>query len=69
MGVNIFHTPGHIPDKIALYDHGKMMLYVGDSLYEYEPIIFPSDGSTVTWFESMVLVHGLPYLARGGNEY
>ena len=30
-----------------------MMLYVGDSLYEYEPIIFPSEGSIVTWFESM----------------
>ena len=29
------------------------MLYVGDSLYEYEPIIFPSEGSIVTWFESM----------------
>lgn len=29
------------------------MLYVGDSLYEYEPIIFPSEGSIVTWFESV----------------
>ena len=29
------------------------MLYVGDSLYEYEPIIFPSEGSIVTWLESM----------------
>jgi len=30
-----------------------MMLYVGDSLYEYEPIIFPREGSIVTWFSSM----------------
>jgi hypothetical protein len=51
--VTIFHTPGHTPDEIALYDHAEMMLYVGDSLYEYEPIIFPSEGSIVAWFESM----------------
>lgn len=51
--MTIFHTPGHTPDEIALYDHAEMMLYVGDSLYEYEPIIFPSEGSIVTWFESM----------------
>ena len=53
LDVTIFHTPGHTPDEIALYDHAEMMLYVGDSLYEYEPIIFPSEGSIVTWFESM----------------
>jgi len=53
MGVTIFHTPGHTPDEIALYDHAEMMLYVGDSLYEYEPIIFPGEGSIVTWFKSM----------------
>ncbi|KAF8807028.1 Metallo-hydrolase/oxidoreductase [Phlegmacium glaucopus] len=53
LGVTILHTPGHTPDEIALYDHAEMMLYVGDSLYEYEPIIFPSEGSIVTWFESM----------------
>ena len=51
--MTIFHTPGHTPDEIALYDQAEMMLYVGDSLYEYEPIIFPSEGSIVTWFESM----------------
>lgn len=30
-----------------------MILYVNDSLYEYEPIIFPSEGLIVTWFKSM----------------
>lgn len=53
LGVTILHTPGHTPDEIALYDHAEMMLYVGDSLYEYEPIIFPNEGSIVKWFESM----------------
>lgn len=53
LGVKILHTPGHTPDEIALYDEAEMMLYVGDSLYEWEPIIFPKEGSIVTWFLSM----------------
>ncbi|KAF8962761.1 hypothetical protein BDZ97DRAFT_1662596 [Flammula alnicola] len=53
LGVTILHTPGHTPDEIALFDEAEMMLYVGDSLYEYEHIIFPSQGSIVTWFSSM----------------
>lgn len=53
LGVTILHTPGHTPDEIALFDEAEMMLYVGDSLYEYEHIIFPNQGSIVTWFSSM----------------
>lgn len=36
-----------------MYDAGEMMLYVGDSLYEYEPIIFPTEGSITAWLESV----------------
>ncbi|KAF9476687.1 Metallo-hydrolase/oxidoreductase [Pholiota conissans] len=53
LGVTILHTPGHTPDEIALFDEAEMMLYVGDSLYEHEHIIFPSQGSITTWFASM----------------
>ncbi|KAF8899942.1 hypothetical protein CPB84DRAFT_1680901 [Gymnopilus junonius] len=53
LDVKILHTPGHTPDEIALYDEAEKMLYVGDSLYEWEPIIFPKEGSIVTWFSSM----------------
>lgn len=49
----MLHTPGHTPDEIALYDDHEMMLYVGDSLYEDEPIIFPLEGSIVNWFASI----------------
>lgn len=51
--MTILHTPGHTPDEIALYDEAEKMLYVGDSLYEWEPIIFPKEGSIITWFSSM----------------
>ncbi|EGN98699.1 hypothetical protein SERLA73DRAFT_136596, partial [Serpula lacrymans var. lacrymans S7.3] len=29
------------------------MLYVGDTLYEYDNIIFPNEGSIVTWFSTV----------------
>jgi len=29
------------------------MLYVGDTLYEREPIIFPKEGSIVTWLQTI----------------
>lgn len=53
LNITILHTPGHTPDELAIYDGSEMMLYVGDSLYEYEPIIFPNEGSMVSWFESV----------------
>lgn len=53
LNVTVLHTPGHTPDELAVYDANEKMLYVGDTLYEYEPIIFPKEGSIVTWFESV----------------
>ncbi|KXN91735.1 Molybdopterin synthase sulfur carrier subunit [Leucoagaricus sp. SymC.cos] len=53
LNITLLHTPGHTPDELAVYDSNEMMLYVGDSLYEHEPIIFPKEGSIVAWFESM----------------
>ncbi|KAJ3848659.1 Metallo-hydrolase/oxidoreductase [Lentinula lateritia] len=53
--VTVLHTPGHTPDSLTIYDSTSdpPMLYVGDSLYEYEPIIFPKEGSIVDWFSSI----------------
>ncbi|KIM39766.1 hypothetical protein M413DRAFT_182628 [Hebeloma cylindrosporum] len=64
LGVTILHTPGHTPDEVALYDEAEMMLYVGDSLYEYEPIIF-SEGRID---RNLVLIGGLFNLFRGRKE-
>ncbi|KAJ7475799.1 hypothetical protein FB451DRAFT_1034349 [Mycena latifolia] len=53
LGVSILHTPGHTPDELALFDYSEKMLYVGDSLYEEETIIFPKEGSIVEWLSSI----------------
>lgn len=53
VGVTVIHTPGHTPDELALYDASEKMLYVGDSLYEDAPIIFPKEGSIIDWISSM----------------
>lgn len=52
-GLRILHTPGHTPDELAVWDVGERMLYVGDTLYEWEPILFPAEGSIVTWLKSV----------------
>ncbi|CAK5268734.1 unnamed protein product [Mycena citricolor] len=53
LNVQVLHTPGHTPDEVALYDYSERMLYVGDTVYEVETIIFPSEGSIVQWMDSM----------------
>ncbi|KAJ6505955.1 beta-lactamase-like protein [Mycena vulgaris] len=53
LGISILHTPGHTPDELAVFDSAEKMLYVGDSLYEKDTIIFPSEGSLVDWMSSI----------------
>ncbi|KAI0671609.1 beta-lactamase-like protein [Trametes maxima] len=51
--VTLLHTPGHTPDELALLDEVEGVLYVGDTLYEWAPIIFPNEGSIVVWLETV----------------
>lgn len=52
-GLTIIHTPGHTPDELAVWDEGERVLYVGDTLYEWAHIIFPSEGSIIEWIRSV----------------
>jgi glyoxylase-like metal-dependent hydrolase (beta-lactamase superfamily II) len=45
LGLQIIHTPGHTPDEIAVWDASERTLYVGDTLYEWVPIIFPKEAN------------------------
>lgn len=40
----IYHTPGHTPDELAVWDPQERFLFVGDTMYEWVPIIFPREG-------------------------
>lgn len=44
LGLDIYHTPGHTPDELAIWDPEERFLFVGDTLYEWAPIIFPPEG-------------------------
>ena len=52
-GLIVLHTPGHTPDELALWDETERSLYVGDTLYEWAPIIFPNEGSIVDWLRTV----------------
>ncbi|KAF1808814.1 Metallo-hydrolase/oxidoreductase, partial [Eremomyces bilateralis CBS 781.70] len=51
--LRVFHTPGHTPDELAIWDSDERVLFVGDSLYEWVPIIFPSQGNIVLFSDSI----------------
>ncbi|THV03231.1 Metallo-hydrolase/oxidoreductase [Dendrothele bispora CBS 962.96] len=68
LGVQVLHTPGHTPDEIALYDSTERMLYVGDTLYEDAPIIFPKEGSIVIWLASIEFLVSFVQSNQVGGE-
>lgn len=45
LGLVIYHTPGHTPDELAVWDPQERFVFVGDTMYEWAPIIFPLEGS------------------------
>lgn len=65
LGLVFFQTPGHVPDELAIWDPAERVLFVGDSLYEWAPIIFPKEGNLVTFVQSMTR---LRTLVDGWNE-
>ena len=67
-GVQVLHTPGHTPDELALFDESERMLYVGDTLYEWSPIIFPREGDILKWFASVDFLLDLVIRKQGGNS-
>ncbi|PCH42257.1 hypothetical protein WOLCODRAFT_137795 [Wolfiporia cocos MD-104 SS10] len=64
LGVILLQTPGHTPDELALWDEEEQMLYVGDTLYEWEPIIFPEAGNIRTWLNTIDKLTALVKAAR-----
>jgi glyoxylase-like metal-dependent hydrolase (beta-lactamase superfamily II) len=53
LGLQIFQTPGHTPDELALWDREERVLFVGDTLYEWAHIVFSAEGDLVTYSDSL----------------
>lgn len=61
----IYHTPGHTPDELALWDPQERFLFAGDTLYEWAPIIFPLEGDLQAYTSTLSKLRGL---IQGWNE-
>lgn len=64
-GIMAYHTPGHTPDSLTIYDSKARHLFIGDSIYEREspdssaageppmPIMFDVESNLTDWFKSV----------------
>ncbi|HDH98968.1 MAG TPA: MBL fold metallo-hydrolase [Deltaproteobacteria bacterium] len=55
----VFHTPGHAPGHISLYDPGKRLLLAGDILGEMVAWYAPSSGGAEGYLESLQRIGNL----------
>ena len=59
LGLVVYQTPGHVPDEIAVWDSNERVLFVGDTAYEWAPILFPLEGSIPLYKEHLYKLRGL----------
>lgn len=59
LGLTFYHTPGHTPDSLTIFDPHERVLYVGDSFYQYSVIIFPKEGSLADFSRTMLRLRKL----------
>ncbi len=63
--LTIYHTPGHSPGHIAIFDHSKGYLFTGDLLYDVTPVyaFYPST-SPVDLVQSLERISQLPNVTK-----
>ena len=49
----IYHTPGHTPDQIAIWDSEERFIFVGDTMYDTAHIIFPIQSNMLLYVETL----------------
>lgn len=59
LGLTIYQTPGHTPDELAIWDQQERVLYVGDTLYEWAPILFSLSGNLDDYALTLSRLRGL----------
>jgi glyoxylase-like metal-dependent hydrolase (beta-lactamase superfamily II) len=58
-GLVVYHTPGHTPDELAVWDPQERVLFVGDTLYEFVPIVFPLEGNLQLYQSTLMRLKSL----------
>lgn len=53
LGLTIYHTPGHTPDGLTIWDPAENYLFVGDTLYEEAPIYFLLGSSVFEYSDTL----------------
>lgn len=59
LNLTIYHTPGHTPDHVAIWDPKERHLFVGDSLYRKAPVFFFIGGSVIDYSKTIGRLRGL----------
>ena len=52
--ISIFHTPGHSPDCISIYDAVDKILYAGDNIGDTEDEIIPEIDTNLETFRCLI---------------
>lgn len=59
LNLTIYHTPGHTPDQVAIWDQDEAYLFVGDTIYETAPIYFLLGGSVFDYSNTLTRLAAL----------
>ncbi|KAI5459568.1 beta-lactamase-like protein [Mariannaea sp. PMI_226] len=65
LNLTIYHTPGHTPDHVAIWDAEERHLFVGDTLYRQAPVFFLYGGSVLAYSET---IGRLRKMVNGWNQ-
>ena len=55
-GISLFHTPGHTPDSISIYDAVDKVLYAGDNIGDTDDEIVPWIGTDMETMQSTISI-------------
>jgi glyoxylase-like metal-dependent hydrolase (beta-lactamase superfamily II) len=53
-GISIFHTPGHAPDSISIFDEADKVLYAGDEIGDTDDEIVPHIGTDMETMQNTI---------------
>lgn len=65
LGLVVYHTPGHTPDELAIWDPQERYVFVGDTMYEWGPILWAIGGDLRSYEATLFKLRDL---VKGWNQ-